>query len=182
MSNDGKAARSTAMNNRGWPTLARALVLAHTGMRPSVKRLDPDVDTVRADCVIDAAGPWAGRLGELSAPLSLRPLRRHLFVSAPTDHVPAEAPIVWMEDAAFYFRPDSGGLLLSPCDETPAPPGTPPVDPAAAGLLAEKISRHAPGLADLAIRRSWACLRTFAPDRHPLIGADPLSIVPPRVS
>jgi integrase len=35
----------TAMNNRGWPTLARALVLAHTGMRPSqVKRLDPDLD------------------------------------------------------------------------------------------------------------------------------------------
>ena len=29
----------TAMNNRGWPTLSRALVLAHTGMRPAqVKR------------------------------------------------------------------------------------------------------------------------------------------------
>jgi integrase len=35
----------TAMNNHGWPTLARALVLAHTGMRPSqVKRLDVDLD------------------------------------------------------------------------------------------------------------------------------------------
>jgi site-specific recombinase XerD len=35
----------TAMNNRGWPTLARALVLTHTGMRPSqMKRLDPDLD------------------------------------------------------------------------------------------------------------------------------------------
>src|SRR3954469_20325661 len=33
-----------AMNNRGWKTLARALVLAHTGMRPAqVKRLDPDL-------------------------------------------------------------------------------------------------------------------------------------------
>lgn len=37
----------TAMNNRGWKTLARAQVLAHTGMRPSqVKRLDPDLDMV----------------------------------------------------------------------------------------------------------------------------------------
>jgi integrase/recombinase XerD len=35
----------TAMNNRGWKTLARALVLAHTGMRPSqVKRLVPNLD------------------------------------------------------------------------------------------------------------------------------------------
>ena len=35
----------TAMNNRGWKTLARALVLAHTGMRASqLKRLDVDID------------------------------------------------------------------------------------------------------------------------------------------
>src|SRR5207302_1921691 len=34
-----------ATNNRGWKTLARALVLAHTGMRPAqVKRLDPNLD------------------------------------------------------------------------------------------------------------------------------------------
>jgi site-specific recombinase XerC len=33
-----------AMHNRGWKTLARALVLAHTGMRPSqMMRLDPDL-------------------------------------------------------------------------------------------------------------------------------------------
>jgi site-specific recombinase XerD len=36
-----------AMNNRGWITLARALVLTHTGMRPSqVMRLDVDIDIV----------------------------------------------------------------------------------------------------------------------------------------
>jgi hypothetical protein len=34
-----------ATNNRGWKTLARALVLAHTGIRASqVKRLNPDLD------------------------------------------------------------------------------------------------------------------------------------------
>jgi D-arginine dehydrogenase len=78
-----------------------------------------------------------------------------------------------LEDAAFYFRPEGDGLLLSPCDETPMPPGVPSTDPAASELLAEKLARHAPPLADLAIRRSWACLRTFAPDRRPFIGPDP---------
>ena len=39
-------------------------------------------------------------------------------------------------------------------------------------FLAQKVSLHVPGWSDLAIRRSWACLRTFAPDRHPVIGAD----------
>jgi glycine/D-amino acid oxidase-like deaminating enzyme len=128
---------------------------------------------VRAEGVVDAGGAWAGRLGRSAAPLPLQPLRRHIFVSAPTEFMDAEAPLVWVEDEAFYFRPESGGLLLSPCDETPLPAGDPPIDPAAAELLAEKIARRAPGLADLAISRSWACLRTFAPDRRPVIGADP---------
>jgi D-arginine dehydrogenase len=129
---------------------------------------------IRAEAVIDASGAWAGKLGRQTAPLPLQPLRRHIFVSGQTDLVPPEAPLVWVEDAAFYFRPEAGGLLLSPCDETPAPPGDPPVDVAAAELLADKIARRAPGLADLGISRSWACLRTFAPDRRPVIGADPL--------
>jgi D-arginine dehydrogenase len=128
---------------------------------------------IRADIVIDASGAWAGRLGRTSAPLPLTPLRRHLFVSAPMDFVNHDLPFVWVEDAAFYFRPEGDGLLLSPCDETAMAPGLPPTDPAAAEMLADKLSRAAPAWADLAIRRSWACLRTFASDRRPLIGPDP---------
>lgn len=128
---------------------------------------------VRADIVVDAGGAWAGRLAGAAAPLPLQALRRHLFVSAPAADVTPDAPIVWIEDEALYFRPESGGLLLSPCDETPWPPGPPPIDAAAAQLLAEKMARAVPGFADLAIRRQWACLRTFAPDRRPTIGPDP---------
>ena len=42
-----------------------------------------------------------------------------------------------------------------------------------ATLLAEKLAAGAPALADVTIRRSWACLRTFAADRRPVIGPDP---------
>ncbi len=126
---------------------------------------------VRADVVIDAAGAWAGRLGR-ARPLPLQPFRRHLFVSAPPAHAVAGLPFTWMEDAGFYFRPEGDGLLLSPCDETASRPCAPSTDPAAAELLAEKLAAHAPALADLAIRRGWACLRTFTPDRHPVIGPD----------
>jgi D-arginine dehydrogenase len=128
--------------------------------------------TIRCDGVIDATGAWAGRLGRIDA-LPLQPMRRHLFVSAAVAAELRRLPFTWVEDAGFYFRREGDGLLLSPCDETPSPPCSPPVDPAAAELLAEKLSRHAPELADLAIRRAWACLRTFAPDRRPVIGADP---------
>ncbi len=128
---------------------------------------------VRAEMVIDASGAWAGRLGRPARPLPLQPLRRHLFVTSAPPGAAPDAPFVWDEEAAFYFRPEGDGLLFSPCDETPMPPCDPPTDLAAAELLAEKLARKAPAFADLPVRRSWACLRTFAGDRRPVIGADP---------
>ena len=128
---------------------------------------------IRADVVIDATGAWAGRLGRAGRPLPLQPVRRHLFVSGPVEGVTRALPFVWVEGADFYFRTEGDGLLLSPCDQTPAEPGMPSTDPAAAEMLADKIARHAPGLGNLSLRKAWACLRTFAPDRRPLIGADP---------
>jgi glycine/D-amino acid oxidase-like deaminating enzyme len=128
---------------------------------------------IRADVVIDATGAWAGRLGRAGRHLPLQPVRRHLFVSGPVEGVTRELPFVWVEGAEFYFRSEGDGLLLSPCDQTPSEPGTPSTDPAAAELLADKLSRHAPGLGNLSLRKAWACLRTFAPDRRPIIGNDP---------
>lgn len=128
---------------------------------------------IRTNIVIDASGAWAGHLGREANPLPLEPRRRHLFVSGPIHHALPTDPFVWLQDPAFYFRAEGDGLLLSPCDETPNPPGTPATDPAATELLGEKLAHLAPTLADLSIRRQWACLRTFTPDRRPLIGPDP---------
>jgi D-arginine dehydrogenase len=128
---------------------------------------------ILADVVIDATGAWAGRLGRAGRHLPLQPVRRHLFVSGPVEGVTRELPFVWVEGAEFYFRSEGDGLLLSPCDQTPSDPGMPSTDPAAAEMLADKLSRHAPGLGNLSLRKAWACLRTFAPDRRPIIGADP---------
>ena len=128
---------------------------------------------VLAPVVVDASGAWAGRLGREDAPLPLSPLRRHLFVGDdPADRLHG-APVIWDIDAGYYVRHETGGMLLCPCDETSYPPGIPPVDFAATELLAEKLLQYAPSLAEVQIRRSWACIRSFAPDRRPLIGADP---------
>lgn len=128
---------------------------------------------VKADIVIDATGAWAGRLGRRDERLPLQPMRRHLFVSGRVEGASRNVPFVWVEGANFYWRGEGDGLLLSPCDETPSEPGLPSTDPAAAELLAQKLARHAPGLGDLPLRKNWACLRTFAPDRRPIVGPDP---------
>jgi D-arginine dehydrogenase len=128
---------------------------------------------VSADVVIDASGAWAGRLGRGAQPLPLQPKRRHLFVTGAAAGIVSGVPFVWDEESSFYFRPESDGVLFSPCDETPMAPCDPPIDPAAAELLGEKLARKAPSFVDLPLRRSWACLRTFAPDHRPFIGPDP---------
>ena len=130
---------------------------------------------VRTCLVVDASGAWAGHLGRAGSPLPLKPLRRHLFVGEAGEGAEAprrSAPFVWDLDAGYYLRPEGLGLLLCACDETEHAPGVPAVDPAAAELLADKLLRFSPGLGDVAVRRAWACLRTFAPDRLPVIGWD----------
>jgi D-arginine dehydrogenase len=161
----------------GFGLHTRCRVEAVTMEAGRVTGVETALGRVRADAVVDASGAWAGALGRARTSagraLPLQPLRRHLFVTGPPVGGHRRSPYAWIEDAAFYFRPEGDGLLFSPCDETPMAAGDPPTDPAAADLLAEKLSRHAPAFTDLPLRRSWACLRTFAPDRRPFIGADP---------
>ena len=128
---------------------------------------------VGARIIVDAAGAWAGCVGRESAPLPLKRLRRHLFISGDSGLLPRTAPLVWDLDAGYYVRPEGAGLLLCPCDETEYPPGIPEVGAEAEDLLVDKLLKHAPGLADISLRGNWACLRTFAPDRRPIIGWDP---------
>jgi glycine/D-amino acid oxidase-like deaminating enzyme len=130
--------------------------------------------TLLAERVVIAAGAWAGAMGDLvgAAAPPFATLRRHLFVSARDPRVDARAPWVWHVDEGFYMRPESTAWLLSACDEEPHPPGAPSVAPDALEHFAERATTLAPGLHGLTIARSWACLRTFAPDRRPFIGWD----------
>ncbi|MDA1194909.1 MAG: FAD-dependent oxidoreductase [Planctomycetota bacterium] len=118
--------------------------------------------------VVNAAGPWAGEVGELA----LEARKRHLFVSAPDPAIDPAWPYLWDVRAEYYLRPESGGLLLCACDETPAAPGDYGEDPEVIEQLYAKLARFQPGFGDLRIARRWVGQRTFASDRLPVIGPD----------
>ncbi len=134
-----------------------------------------DDELIKADAVINAAGAWAGLIGKMAcaANMSLRPLRRHLYVTAPLPWVDPSWPFVWDVSHELYFRPEAGGLLLCPCDQEEMAPGIPPTDNAVAELLAEKIKSYLPAASDVAIKNCWAGLRTFSSDGRFVIGWDP---------
>jgi D-arginine dehydrogenase len=133
-----------------------------------------DGSRIHAPVVVIAAGAWAGGLGQsCGAAMPLVPLRRHLVQLAPAEPLASDHPIVWRLEEEVYFRPESGGVLASPCDEEVHEPAEPATDPRALELLATKLTQLAPRLSSAAVRRSWACLRTFSPDRELVAGADP---------
>jgi D-arginine dehydrogenase len=75
-------------------------------------------------------------------------------------------------DDGFYFRPEGPHVLISPADETPSAPCDARAEESDVALAIERVNR----VTDLAIRSvvtAWAGLRTFAPDRNPVVGFDP---------
>ncbi len=130
---------------------------------------------IPTEVVVNAAGAWAEEVARMAGATAvpLCPCRRHLFTTGPLPWVDRGWPFVWDVENEIYFRPESGGLLLSPCDATEHPPGIPPTDPAVRELLAEKIGRHLPGLSNISIQAGWAGLRTLTPDGRFVIGWDP---------
>src|SRR5271157_3631584 len=70
---------------------------------------------VGARTVVDAAGAWAGCLGRKSAPLPLKRLRRHLFVSGDSRLLPDDAPLVACR-SEFVTADAAGGVRVLPLD------------------------------------------------------------------
>ncbi len=138
-----------------------------------------DRGTIAAGSVVVAAGAWSSALVEplgLSRPLI--PLRRTLHQSAAHALSHPQHPWVWIDDVGLYARPEGGGWLLSACDEAIDPPrpqvgSRSSVDPEVRALAAHKLDLYLPALGDARLASGWSGLRTFAPDRRPVLGRDP---------
>src|SRR5581483_4892170 len=134
-----------------------------------------DDGVIKTEKVVDAAGPWALTVARLAGAVDapLHPCRRHLYITSPIASVDRKWPFVWDVTHEFYFRPDSGGLLLCPCDQEEMAPCDAQTDEAVAEILFDKIRRYLPALSEVAIRKHWAGLRTLSADGRFIIGPDP---------
>jgi len=133
-----------------------------------------DGRTVHAHTLVDAAGAWADDVAQRCgvAPLGIQPKRRSAFTFAPPAGIePRTWPVVSDVDERWYFKPDAGQLLGSPANADPV---------SAHDVMPEELD-IATGIAGieacatLTIRRptrTWAGLRSFAPDGELVIGRD----------
>lgn len=131
-------------------------------------------ESVGGAVLVNAAGAWADEVAEACGAdrLGLQPFRRTaLLVDAPDGVDVRRWPAVIDADEEFYFKPDAGQLLLSPADEAPQTPGDAQPEEWDVALGVERVE----AALDIEVRRvrhRWAGLRTFAPDRVPVVGFD----------
>lgn len=139
-----------------------------------VKAVITPAGRIECDVVVNAGGAWANQIAGLAhiPPLCMNPYKRHLILTPPLSFVDNRWPFVWDITHDYYFRPELGGLLLSPCDEKLSQPGKVPPDTACLETLAKKLMAFAPSLSNISIKTYWAGLRTITKDHRFVIGWD----------
>lgn len=133
---------------------------------PDGWRVETSAGPVQCRVVVNGAGAWAPEVADRSGvtPLPMKSFKRHLFILEGMPVDPA-MPYTWSVDRGFYFRPESGGLLFSVCDEELATSGfVQTISPGILERLAELISAELPELEDARERRVWSCFRTKTPN------------------
>ncbi|MET0189539.1 MAG: FAD-dependent oxidoreductase [Pseudonocardia sediminis] len=132
---------------------------------------------VTAAEIVDAAGAWtdvvAARAGVPG--IGLVPHRRTIAV-CPVPSLPEGPghglPMVVDTGERFYLKAEADAVLVSPADETPAEPGDARPDELDVALALDRV-RAATTLPLHSVRTAWAGLRSFVPDRAPVVGARP---------
>jgi D-arginine dehydrogenase len=158
---------------RGARVLVNAAVteISRSGERWQVSTPD---GTFHAPLLINAAGAWADAIAESAGvrPLGLLPKRRTAFnIPAPAGLDIRAWPMINDADEEFYFKPDAGQLFVSPADATPSTPVDAHAEDWDVAVGVERLER-ATTLCVGRVSRTWAGLRTFAPDASPVVGYD----------
>ncbi|MBV9921841.1 MAG: FAD-binding oxidoreductase [Pseudonocardia sp.] len=153
-------------------TPARSISREGTGWR--VGGGDGGDGEVAAALVVDAAGAWADVVAERAGVprIGLQPYRRTIAIARVPDRARLRGAMVCEAIERFYYKIEGDDLLLSAADETPSEPRDARPDELDVALALERVE-EATGLGLRSIRTSWAGLRSFVPDRRPVVGAWP---------
>lgn len=150
---------------------AKVLGIAREGAGWRIRTASGDMT---ARVVVNAAGAWADEVAGMAgvAKIGLTPLRRSMArLPAPNGLDVTRWPMIFGAGESWYAKPDAGALIVSPAEEDPTTPHDAFADDM---VLAEGLARYEEMVTAPVTRllANWAGLRTFAPDRVPVIGHD----------
>lgn len=170
----GLHAAALARARRNGATLVLDAALTSAARSRHCWELNTKAGTFSAKVIVNAAGAWVDHVAALAgvAPIGIAAFRRTLVQLRVDPPVPDDAPHVAHIGGEFYFKPESGGRLwLSPHDEIPSDPCDAQPEELDIAIAVDRLEQVVDWRVER-VERSWAGLRSFAPDRLPVYGFD----------
>jgi glycine/D-amino acid oxidase-like deaminating enzyme len=180
------AALAEAVADRGGRVLQETELVGREDAPGGRHRLLTTRDALECDVVVNAAGGWAGRVGDLlGTPIEILPQRHQALIAR------LPAPLPYLMPSVMDYVPASGGFGVYFRDEGPgrmvAGLHTEEVlhdivDPDAVGrdtaaeymeLVAERLAHRLPGLDAMQLGDVWAGIYPMRRDGKPVVGRHP---------
>jgi sarcosine oxidase subunit beta len=149
-----------------------------------VSGVETDRGTIATRTVVNAAGPFAGKVAEMvGLDLPLEPVRRQKVFLSQQPRVPQDAPLTIDIVRDAYWRPETDGAYIAWVDpDEPVaedPSENPYNDPHFAAIVLDKLRHITPFWEAVAMRLKRADVHpsagyyVYTPDDQPLIGPVP---------
>jgi sarcosine oxidase subunit beta len=130
---------------------------------------------IAAGVVINAAGPWAGVIGQMAGiEIPITPVRRQMLTTTPLPQLDPEFPFVIDFAQSLYFHREGQGLLTGMSNPAELPGFEQNVDPEWELVNLEAAAARLPLLETAGLAAHWAGLYENTPDAHPVYGKTPL--------
>lgn len=139
-----------------------------------VRGVVTDQGTVSTPIVVNAAGPWAGVIGEMAGlEIPVVPLRRQIVVTGPIPEVSDDFPFVIDFAQSLYFHPEGEGILTGMSNPNETPGFDQSVDKEWELVHLGAALERMPVLEQAGLAGRWAGLYEVSPDAHPILGRVP---------
>jgi len=125
--------------------------------------------------VVNAAGPWAGAVGQLAGvKIPITPVRRQIMTTTPLPEIPADFPFVLDFAQSLYFHREGEGLLTGMSNPDEKPGFDQNIDTEFEMINLEAAIARLPLLEHAGLLNHWAGLYEVTPDAHPIFGKTPV--------
>jgi sarcosine oxidase subunit beta len=148
------------------------------GIRVSDSRVtgvQTNVGDIDCETIVNAAGPWAGKIGELAGiDIPITPVRRQMVTTTPLPELPADFPFVIDFHQSLYFHREGEGILTGMSNPSEPPGFNQSIDDAWELVAMDAAAERMPMLERAGRLSGWAGLYEVTPDAHPIFGPTPL--------
>jgi len=148
-----------------------------TGIRVAGGRVQgviTDQGDVATPVVVNAAGPWAGVVGEMAGvDIPVVPVRRQIVVTGPMPEIPPDFPFTIDFAPSLYFHHEGQGILTGMSNHDEPTSFDQSVDREWELTHLETAMQRLPILERAGLTSRWAGLYENSPDAHPILGRIP---------